>query len=266
MHYKFLALIALFLLPSVVFGAGFAKQSLFLSKTPVVEGEQVLVHTVVQNDTATKFDGSLVFFAKGTGEKEKIGTVAVAIAPGGANTVSVSWTPSAGEFVVTAEITAKDGTVIETQSANFSIAKKPATTFASFSSLGSGDTQVQSSADVQAMIAKFSPTVANYAHPAFLTIDSWRAQAAKVFDQGETWAQKKMEGRAPAEVLGATTKDPSPKNLTSTFSYLTGFLSAHAFSILNWVVANTGVFYPVIAISFLFTLWKLSTRFRRPNY
>ncbi len=266
MHYKSLAIIALFLLPSIAFGAGFAKQSLFLSKTPVTEGEQVLVHTVVQNDTATKFDGSLVFFAKGTGEKDKIGTVAVSIAPGGANTVSVSWKPDAGEYVVTAEITAKDGTVIETQSANFSIAKKPTTTFVSFNGLSDGDTEVQSSADVQAMIAKFSPTVANYAHPAFLTIDSWRGQAAKIFDQGEAWAQKKMGTKAPGEVLGATTKDPSPKNLLSTFEYVTGFLSAHAFSILNWIVANTGVFYPVVAISFLFALWKLFSRFRRPSY
>jgi len=119
---------------------------------------------------------------------------------------------------------------------------------------------------VQAMIAKFSPTVANFVGPTFTTIDSWRSKAGTLFDQGSVWSQKRMGTKAPGEVLGAVTKSPSVPSIFAAISYGAGFAALHVFSVLKWLVANPGIFYPVFAIGFLFTLWKLLSRFRRPSY
>ncbi|MES2006575.1 MAG: hypothetical protein V4436_00535 [Patescibacteria group bacterium] len=266
MHYRLLFLALLFI-PQLAFGAGFAKQSLFLSKSPVIEGESVLIHTVVQNDSTIKFDGSLVISAqKAGGEKAKVGSVAVSIAPQGANTVSVSWKPLAGEYSVVADLTAADGTVVESQTAHFTINEKPKPTTTSNDPFNQSGSEVQSSAEVQAMIAKFSPPLADVSKPIFNTIDSWRAQAGTWLDQGIGWSKKNVGAKSPSEVLGASTQNTSPQSLMGTLSYLAAMFALYFFSILKWLVANTGIFYPVVAIAFLYMLWRLFARFRKPNY
>jgi hypothetical protein len=140
-------------IPLFASAAGFAKQSLFLSKSPVTEGETVLIHAVVSNDAATKFSGEVVF----KDGESKIGSVTVAIAAGGANAVSLSWKPSAGSHMITAELTTSSGTVVEQESGSFSIQAKPKpitiTTPATTSST------VESSDSIQQKIEDLNPTV-----------------------------------------------------------------------------------------------------------
>jgi len=258
----------LFLLPQIALGAGFAKQSLFLSKTPVTEGETVLVHAVVQNDTAQKFEGSLVFFAALSGAtKEKIGSAAVSIAAGGANTVSVSWTPHAGAYALSAELTAKDSTVVETQTANFTIDKKPDPK-TNAENFVDQNMPVESSADVQAMLARFAPMLSNPAAPVFGAIDSMRMQAGTWLDKGIEWTKKKVGVNTnPGSVLGvAQEKGASPQGIGETAMYMVAMVGLYVFSVLKWLIANAGIFYPVLALGFLFALWRLFVRFRRPSY
>jgi hypothetical protein len=240
---------ALLLLPSLALGAGFARESLFLSKSPVLEGDSILVHAVVQNDAAIKFDGELVFTAqKGSEAKQKIGSAAVSIAPQGAQAVSVSWKPLAGEYTVVAALTDKSGTVVEENSARFTINPKP------IPASGSGDTNtpVESSAEVQATIAKFSPTIADFSKPAFLAIDSLRVGAGNWLDQGIAWSKSKKEAAPKGEVLGQAT------NIGAGGAEI-------ALLGVKWLVANAGVFYPVVAAGFLLGLWRLFARIRRPS-
>jgi hypothetical protein len=267
MRYLGAVFLCAFFLPSVAFGAGFAKQSLFLSKSPVTEGESVLIHTVVQNDAAATFGGNLVVFAQKDGaDKEKIGTVAVSIAPQGANTVSVSWKPAAGSYAVTAELTQNDGTVVESESARFTINEKPKPASASDDITSSIDAQVQSSADVQAMIANFVPGISGISEPFFNSIDSLRVKAGGLLDSGIAWGKTQTGSKKPGEVLGASTQNTTPEGLLGTGSYLAGLIAVYFFSVLKWMVANTGVFYPIIAIAFLYALWRIFARMRRPNY
>src|SRR3989344_7118699 len=108
--------------------AGFAKDSLFLSKSPVTEGETVFIHAVVANDNASAFTGNVVFSVQdgsASGGKDSIGSVAVTLPPGGAQAVSVSWQPTGGSHKVTAELTAGDGTVAESEHATFAVQEKP---------------------------------------------------------------------------------------------------------------------------------------------
>ena len=242
--------------PEAARGAGFAKESLFLSKTPVTEGETVLIHAVVANESNVKFTGEVVF----TDSEIKIGSVAVSIAPGGANAVSVSWKPSAGSHQVSAALTGSDGEVVENESAAFVINEKPKPA----SGVPASSTPVESSADIQKKINELSPTAANISAPVFSTLDSVRARTAEALDQGIDWAKQKTAGKKPGQVLGTTTQ--SGGGVMDTLWLILATILLYIFSVLRFVVGNAGLFYPVFALLFFYILWKLFKRFRRPSY
>ena len=256
----FLALVVV-LFPTYASAASFAKQSLFLSKTPVTEGETVLIHAVVSNDAATSFSGDVVFKEA----DQKIGSVAVTIAPGGANAVSVSWKPAAGSHNVTAQLTAQDGSVVEAESATFTVNPKPVPA----SAPGSDPTlqaAIESSQNIQNKIGQYSPAAASTTAPMFSGIDSLRAKAADALDQGITWAKDKTGGKNPGQVLGASTSNTSSSGIIGTLWNILALIVLYTFTILRFLVGSAGIFYPVFAILFFFVLWKTFKRFRRPSY
>lgn len=260
-----LGIAGLILLPAVAFGAGFAKQSLFLSRSPAVEGESILVHAIVQNDSTAAFAGEVVFSSqRGSDAKQKIGSAAASIAPQGAQAVSVSWKPLAGEYTVVASLTGKDGAVVEEESGHFTINEKPKPATQD----SAADEGVQSSSEVQGAIAKISPTVADFARPAFLAIDGLRTGAVNFLNQGINWSKAKVGAKTPGAVLGEATKkeNTSPQGILGTVTYLGAMLALYALSILKWLVANAGIFYPVLAVAFLLGIWKLLSGIRRPRY
>jgi hypothetical protein len=255
-----LAAMVLAMLPVSAHAATFAKQSLFLSKTPVTEGETVFVHAVVANDSNVKFDGDVVLKDGVT----KIGTVAVSIAAGGANTVSVSWKPAAGQHTVIAELTADDGTVVESESAQFDIREKPKPASATADAPGTS-TPVESSADIQKKINDISPAVGSISAPIFSTLDSVRANAAKALDSGIDWAKQKTAGKNPGQVLGTATQGGADGAVETGWTILATVL-LYILSVLRFVVGNAGIFYPAFALLFFYILWRLFKRYRRPSY
>ncbi|HVU79860.1 MAG TPA: Ig-like domain-containing protein [Candidatus Paceibacterota bacterium] len=258
MKYAYWALLLLAILPLPALAAGFAKQSLFLSKEPVTEGETVLIHAVVANENAQKFSGDVVFKDGDT----NVGSVAVTIASGGANAVSVSWKPSAGSHKVTAELTDAQGAVVEQQDATFKIEKKPDTA----SNKDSAAAAVESSRKIQEKIEDYSPAAASAAAPVFSTIDSARSKAADALDSGIGWAKDKTGGKEVGEVLGSSTKDPSPSSFMDTLWFIFATLALYVLTVLRFVVGSAGIFYPVFALLVFFVLWRTYKRFRRPSY
>ncbi len=121
MKYRVVGALLLWALPTMVFGAGFVKQSLFLSKSSVTEGEVVLIHAVIGNESAEAFAGELLFTDNG----KAVGSVPVSLSAGEAETASVSWKPLAGSHKVSATLKTKAGTLAEEHSETFSIKEKP---------------------------------------------------------------------------------------------------------------------------------------------
>ncbi len=253
----FTAFLLLVLAPSITFAASFAKESLFLSKTPVIEGETVLIHAVVANESSTKFVGEVVF----TEGETKIGSVAAAISPGGANAVSVSWKPAAGSHKVTAALTRSDGMVVENESTTFTINEKPKPA----SATPTPPTSVESSGSIQEKINSLSPAAGNISAPVLTTLDSARAQAAKFLDSGIDWAKQKTLGKKPGEILGDATTSGS-SDIMNTLWLILATLALYVFSVLRFVVGNAGIFYPVFALLFFYILWKVFRRIRSPRF
>ncbi len=261
MKYGLIFALVIALLPFSAHAAGFAKQSLFLSKTPVTEGDTVLIHAVVSNDAASSFSGNVVFKEAA----DTIGSVAVTIAAGGANAVSVSWKPLAGSHDVTAELTAQDGTVVESESATFAVNPKPVP-----ASSDNSDPQLQaaieSSQNIQNEIGQYSPAVASTTAPVFSGIDSLRAQAAVALDNGINWAKTTSGGQSAGQVLGTSTTNTSPGGIMGTVWNILALIALYLFTILRFVVGSAGIFYPVLAVGFFFILWRTYKHFRRPRY
>jgi hypothetical protein len=232
------------LAPGLALAAGFAKGSLFLSKSPVTEGETVFIHAVVANDSTTAFTGDVIFEE----DEKKIGTVAVVIAAGGAETASLSWAPTSGSHPIVAELTAKDGTVVEKLSATFSIAAKPEPKESTVTS-----SIVQPSDNVQEAIAGISPGLASASEPVFEALDGLRQKGAEALDKGIEWA-KNSEESADQSGIGGTVLGVVKTGLT------------YLMELLRFVIGNAGVFYPAFALAFLYVLWRTYKHFRRPSY
>ena len=253
------------LLPSLSLAAGFANGSLFLSKGSVTEGDTVLIHVVVSNEDPAKFTGTVVLDDAGS----SIGTVPVTLAAGEAQTVSISWAPTAGSHTVSAKLTASDGTVVQQESQTFSIAAKPQPASV-FANSNQGAAVVDSSAPIQQSIANVSPQVASAAQPLFTVIDGARSSAADVLDTQLANTKTNLTNtQKPGFVLGTSTSalsDPTITNPWGTFWFVLYTAYFYVLTILRWLVGNAGVFYPVLAILFLYILWRIFRRIRRPSY
>lgn len=251
-------LAGLLFFPGITLAAGFASQSLFLSKSTVTEGEIVRVYAVVENDTATSFSGTLVL----SDEDGQIGTVPVSLTAGEADTLSVSWKPSAGRHTVTANLENATGASVTSESASFTISQKPEPAAASPAT----PARVDSSAGIQDAIANISPGAAQTLAPALNIIDSGRAKAASALDSGISYTKSQA---VPGQVLGAETvknTQPTPSGIGHTLWQVSMTLALYVLSILRYIVGNAGVFYPVLAVVFLFFLWRMFRRYRRPSY
>lgn len=231
--------------PSLALAAGFAKESLFLSKSPATEGETVYIHAVVANDSTSAFIGDVIFEEADA----PIGTVPVSIPAGGAETASLSWSPKAGSHPIVAELTGKDGTVVEKLSATFTVAAKPVTKENTVTS-----SIVEPSDSVQEAIAGVSPGLASASEPVFETIDNLRQKGAGVLDKGIAWAKADSQSTSAPGGIGGTVLSVVKTGLT------------YAMELLRFVIGNAGIFYPAFALAFLYTLWRTYKRFRRPSY
>jgi len=257
----FIGLLALGLFPSVVFGAGFARQSIFLSKTQVFEGDSVLVHTIVANEAVEKFAGTLTI----TEGDEKIGTVPVALAAQEAQAISISWKPVAGSHTLTATLRDTSEEIAEKTTATFRVNQKPQPADES-----AGMSGVESSENIQQQLANLSPGVAEAAAPVFSSVDSVRNSAVSTIDKGIEWAEeqtasKKKASTAGGLVLGASTSTESG-GIMSTIWTILATIALHTLSILRYIIANPAICYPLFAALFLYGLWRLYKRMRAPRF
>ncbi len=258
-------LAAFVLIPSVSMAAGFAKDPIFLSKTPVTEGQSVHMYAVISNTDTAVFVGTLVFY-DGTA---KIGGTAINLAAGATQTASVLWTPAAGVHAINAQLVAKDGSVAEQTAQNFTINAKPqpVSTTGSNTAFAQTAASIDSSAAIQKDIAGVSPQVASVTEPVFSTIDSARNGIANALDgQISTTKQKVSTTPKPGIVAGAATEDVQVQNPTTGFWYWLYTIYLWILIAVRWLVGNAGVFYPVLAIAFLYLIYRMYRRFRRPAW
>lgn len=239
-------------IPMVTSAAGFAKQSLFLSQSSVVEHQTVFIYAVVTDDTETQFSGTLHV----TDELGDIGSTSVTLPAGKASTVSVPWTPVAGQHTVTAQLIAKDGTVTESEKATFTVDAAPPppvkdqlpTTLPQKTTAPTmiGTTTVDSSVPIERSLSTIVPSVAPSTIPVFNAIDSFRKASVTALDGGSKWSQ------------GSITKAASaPGGVVNTLWLVFSTFLLYLCASLAYVISNIALFYPALVVLFLFILWRI---------
>lgn len=256
------------LMPTLVMAAGFAKDPIFLSKNPVIAGDTILIHAVVSNQTTSKFSGQLIFTDNGV----SVGTTSVSLAAGAANAASMPWKPTAGEHTIVAELHSANGDTLEQNSATFKVLEPsvqvPALTEPTNPLLNT-PTGVESSKQIQNMIAGFAPSAGHVLAPVFSSIDSGRSLVTQQLDHGIDWSKQQLAQTGKNAKLIATPNKPAgvasttPSGIWNTLWTILSTLGLYLFSILRYLVVNAGVFYPLFLILFLYGMWKLFKRMRR---
>ncbi len=240
--------------PTFVFAASFAKQSIFLSRSSVTEGESVLIHAVVSNDESTTFKGSLVL----RDGEEKVGTVPVTLESGKAIAVSVSWEPAAGKRTVHADLLNQSGEVVETMKESFTIAEKPKPVVKDDEEEDLSAAAIESSKDIQNKIRSVSPGTSDAVAPVFTMIDGARSSAADVLDKQLILAKKKL-----GQVEGAQTEEGALPETVGGFWLALWTLYLYVLTVLRFLIGNAAFFYPVFALLFFYLLYRTFRRFRR---
>ncbi len=125
---------------------------------------------------------------------------------------------------------------------------------------------IESSAAIQQNINNISPIVESYVKPAFTLIDGARNAAAGALDTQVASTRTRLAPNQPGEVLGAEAVKNSTTNPWGSFLYLLNTLYFYILTVLRFVVGSAGAFYPIVAIVFLYFIWRMFKRFRRPAY
>jgi len=264
----FLALPSLALASSA---ASFAPQSIFLSQSPVTEGDTVRIYAITTNPSDAKFSGTVTLSESGS----EIGAVAVTLAAGATQTASIVWKPLAGSHTITATLKADDGATAQTKQQTFVVESPPPPVVPTATSPAGGSAAtaaVESSQTIQEQIQNVSPQAASAAAPVFAAIDSVRQAIANAADQQIAQTQPKITpvplpgstgSPQGGQVEGASTEAPATTNWMWSIVYTLYF---YILTLVRFVVGSAGVFYPVLAVAFLYFLWKMFRRFRRPAY
>ena len=127
---------------------------------------------------------------------------------------------------------------------------------------------IESSEAIQQQIGNISPAVEAYVKPVFTLIDGGRGAAAGALDTQLANTKNKLgpDAGSPGQVLSAEAIKNSTTTPWGSFLYLLNTLYFYILTVLRFIVGSAGVFYPIVAIAFLYFIWRMLKRFRRPAY
>ena len=246
----------LFLMPSITLAAaieaGFPPQTIWASKTSAMQGETIVLSTVVYNSDAATLKGTLVFIAKDA----RIGAREFEVPGGESQIQSVEWKPLAGEYEVAAAI---EGTSAE-------LSKK----------------------ETPSIVVKVAPppppsavekTVSQVVHVASSSLPFVQAVTTNVFNAIEPYRQAGVDrlkayvaagnvGKTPGGVIAgtSTTNTSGFKNgTTASKGGLVSSLVRGAAGIALMIMGSLYLFYPFLAIIILGGLYMLARRVRRKS-
>lgn len=248
---------------------GFSGEPVWLSNTPVIEGETVLVHAALTNGAEQPLTGTLIFRADGT----SIGSVPINLKAEEARVVSVSWTPKSGTYELAVELANPSvPSAKRTETLKVSVASREATRSAAASALGvqslSSNPQFTDSSSIQTAIAGVSADVGAVVAPGFIAVDSWRKSGSDFLNTKSAAAKAEVSALSDkkAALKEADTPEAKKESRNLTLWQMVRTLLLYIYQALNLLVSKAGVFYPVVAFGFFFFLWKMWQRFRRPSY
>jgi hypothetical protein len=266
----FLLVVLAFFVPHGVLLAdttGFAPASVWVSHTPIQEGETVQLHAALNNGSDKKLTGSITF----KDGSVSLGSVPFSLEAGEARIVSLSWKATAGAHAINAAITgASDSAAADSETVSVSVEPKPApkpATAKTSSTTNAAAVEFSNADSIESTIGTLSPKVQEVTSPAFEKVDDWRKSGATFLGTQATAQEQKISDLSAKKKELAKQNSPDTKNeerKTTAFQVIATIL-LYVYEILLYIVSKAGIFYPVFAAIILYLLFKGYQRVRRPT-
>ena len=201
------------------------------------------------------------------------------MAIGATQTVSASWTPTtAGDHVITAQLVANDGSVVQQVSQTFTITAPPPPPVAPNATLDASatDQNYQSSVGIQDALASISPAFASDTQSVFSVIDSLRSaidgmlngqisnadQALNTIQQNASAISTStayVVSGSPSATMSTSSVPSLAQSKDSASSWLWGAYLDILLA-LRFLVDNAAIFYPFLVLVFFYVLWRVYRR------
>ena len=266
----FLAILLLPLFSLAAVQAGFPSQALWVSAIAPSEGETVAISTVVVNDTSATLNGTVIFLANDT----RIGTREFELPSSKSQIHSIEWKPKRGEYKLLARIEGTSAALSQKETPSLTITvKEPPTPPSEIERTVTQIVQMGSS------IASSSAPVIQQ------TVQSIYAQTEALRTSGVDRLEKYLASNSKKEnpqgaIAGTSTRSTgSTSSLQASSgqaSNTAGFDSvpAKGKGVLSnlaqaaaagglFVLKNSALFYPLLALLILGTIYLLARKIRR---
>lgn len=275
---RLIVIALLLLVPAALFAAGrggFASGAIWLSKEIITEGESVRISASLYNSYSDKLSGVVAF----KDDDVSIGTASFSLSPGEGSIVSAATRPVAGPhsyhaLIADATLDTNDGEMAATEiigTKTAVIARTVAT--APKPEPAQSASAVSTTEGTRRAISDFSPAVGNVVNPILDRIDSFRADAAAYTEEAMNSARERVAAATSTEpakdgkVLGVETPQiiesvAESKGIRAAWGYFLLYLNA----ILNAILRNAALFYPVAVVLLFIALRMLYRRLTGRQY
>ncbi len=238
--------------------AGFPDKPLWLSNIRPASGEGISLSTVLYNGTTAKAEGTLTFLIDDT----KLTSQNVSLAAQSSSVVSAKWVAVAGTHSFSARFATASGTATavqqQTSAIQITVAEPPPP-----SAL---EQNVGKAATVAGQFASSSaPFVQKVAQAVFTQTEAVRNAGINYLEKKvDAPAAKKADPKDTSNTTGfSSTTSPDASNTAGSTLHNIGqaALAASLFTMRSFYL-----FYPILALIFLFALYWAARKIRRPHY
>ena len=250
--------------------AGFAPNSVWISRTNVTDGDSVNIFTVIYNSSDEGVTGELVFTIDG----KTIGTKNFALLSGETKIESFPWTAEQGKHTVSAKI----GKTLNTNTGATTALLYQTTTSVAVDILSppppSKTTKTLNlvASTLETAVSSSTPIILNALESLYNTTESFRTELKSSLEkqieeepqkEPEKQTEKLIENNGKAEnTRTANSEQKTSSEIQSETTNNPEFLGAaqrQAAAVLLSVVSSKPLFYIALGLSFLFILFLLRT-------
>jgi hypothetical protein len=247
--------------------AGFPSQSLWVSSQSANEGETIVVSSVVVNDAETEIRATLAFLANDA----RIGARAFELPSGKSQIHSIEWKPKKGEYVVNARIEGTSAELSQKETPPLSVVVKEPP--APPSEIEKTITQVVQTGSTLA--SSSAPFIIQTAQNIFAQTENWRNAGIEQLESYLASPSSSAPSEPPSRYLKNTLSNgmiagTSTDSMSSMHSPQTGSgngmlsnLAQTAAAGALFALKNAALFYPLLVVLILGTLYFLARRIRR---
>lgn len=236
--------------------AGFPTQPIWVSSASPTESEMVVVSAVVVNDTEATLRGTLVFLANDA----RIGAREFELPSGKSQIHSIEWKPKKGEYKIVARIegTPSELSQKETPAITITVKEPPAPP----SEIQKAITQAVQTGS--ALASSSVPIILRTAQNLFAQTENLRNAGIERLENYLAANAVRTKSTSAGAIAGTSNEDASDfdedtKDGKSVISNIAQTAAAGAL----FAFKNIALFYPILALLILGTLYSLARRVRR---